>query len=199
MHILLPEKRWFKISKPTAKRSRRESTLILILAAAVMIFLGWHFTGADLYSDINELLIKRENLRHDQSALQSIVQGKEEIEKTWAVLQLEKDNLYTLIPDLDQLPLVLGRLESLLNNHAGALQLIKIGDTNYNEDYVTVGLTLHLAGQTDHLQNLLQQLEEFPHLVIADQISLFNFSNTESKLELQLKLVFIHPTVLTSG
>jgi len=143
-------------------------------------------------------LIKRENLRQEQSALKAIIQEQEGIEKNWATMQVEKEYLKTTIPELDELPQVLGRLESLLNNHAGSLQLIKIGDTDYEEDYVTVGLTLRLAGQSDHLQNLLQQLEEFPHLVITDYISLSNFMNLESKLELHLKLVFIDSTHLSA-
>ena len=149
--------------------------------------------GADLYSEINELLIKRVHLQEEQLLLQSTVQDKEEIEKAWSILQVEKESIYTAIPGLDELPLVLGKLESLFDRHSDAVQLIRIGDTYYEDDYVTVGLTLHLADQAHHLQSILQQLEEFPHLALTDQILWFNTGGMESRMELHLRLVFMAP------
>ncbi len=103
----------------------------------------------------------------------------------------EKERLETAIPDLAELPLVLGNLEALLESHSEAIHSFRIGNTSYEDSHVTVGATLHLADQPYRLQNILKRLEDFPHLIVLDSLHWSNKSEVEPTLELNFRFIFI--------
>ncbi len=105
----------------------------------------------------------------------------------------EKERLETALPDLAKLPLVLENLETLLNTHSGAVSSLRIGDTNYEADHVTVGLVLQFAGRPQRLFNILNDLEKFPHLILLNNIHWFQNNGLEPVLELDCNLVFFIP------
>ncbi len=170
--------------------SKREYYLLLIIVLLGLFTTGWHFKGAALYREVKTLHLEQSSLQEKKEPLLAVLQDRELIEAEWNLLCEQKEGLSNKIPPLFELPLALANLETVLENHTVAVHLLRIGETNLEEDHATVELTLNLSGRPHILQAMLRDLEQFPHLLLFKNIRWFNHHNADTALELQFKLVF---------
>ncbi|MDW7728827.1 MAG: hypothetical protein SCJ94_02300 [Bacillota bacterium] len=168
----------------------REIALLSVLVAVLMISLFWHCFVSSMYSDLNYLYQEREQLLADINHFQKIVDNKESIVNERANLEDEAVRVNTLLPAFSELPVVLGNLDIMLSKFSDSIISIKAGDINHEEDYTTMSLTLQAKDQAWRLQNIVYELEQFPHLLIINNINISGLDSSESTLDIRFHLYF---------
>jgi len=170
--------------------SARETVLLSVLIAALMITLFWHSFGSTIYSDFASLYRKREPLLADINHFQRIVDNRETIENEHADLADETVRVNTLLPAFSGLPVVLGNLDTMLSKYSDSILSVKAGDINHEEDYITMAFTLQAKDQVLWLQAIISELEQFPHLLVIDNLRMSDLDSYESILDISFHLYF---------
>lgn len=173
--------------------SRRETALLLLLLLLILFLAGWRFFFSPLLKSAAVLHREHTALLLEQDQMQEQLQRGEELSSVREQWQSRAEALYTAVPSPERLPEVLARLEALLGASPVTLHTLQIGEIEPAEDCAVSRVRLRITGEAAALLRLLEQLEQFEHLLLFDQISWIRDEEELASLDLSFRLVF-YPT-----
>lgn len=178
------------MSKGIKNLSKREIVLIIILMIGLLVLTGWKFSGISFYARMSDLLEQRALIKGQISIINSILAEKNDIEAEWAKWQSEQIRLNQAVPDLADINDVLGKLDAHLNRFPGTIHSFNVNEINDMDQYSEICLTLSVSDRADEVNKLLYRLENFPSLLIIDNIDCFILEGEMIKLDLDIRLIF---------
>lgn len=167
------------ISRPL---TRREINLLLIAGILGLAFIFWILIYSPSLDKISALKLDKADLERVTSRLEEKVANRAAIQAQWNRLQQEQEQWATLVPSPKDLPQVIGALESLINGFS--LQIVNFegrelsqaqssqqesDDAGGSLNYIVAPYVLEVAGGEAVLDQLLEELEAFPHLLMIER------------------------------
>jgi Tfp pilus assembly protein PilO len=180
------------------QKKNKEKFLIMLVLISGIICAGWHFGGSDYARKISDLRFEQQRLVEEIKILNALENERTRIESEWSESNLEKDRLIKAIPPIYEFPGVLGSLEEMLDSFSESLHFLRVGDMEYEDNHIKVNISLDITDQPRRLQNLLRQLENFPHLLILDRLEWGSSDGGEVEMQLSLKVILFNPGHLSS-
>ena len=178
------------MNKRRQSLTTREKALLLVALAAVLGFLGWKFVFIPVQGQINQLQAEKDLLQAEVDRLEEKISRKAALEKEWREMEGERERLSIVLPAQDQLPLVLGNLEELIGRYPVKLSLLRTGEFTDQPDYSGISFRSGFEGEDGSLLSLFEELERFPHLLIAEEAAWKREEGKSPNLEVVFTLVF---------
>lgn len=174
-----------------AQKEKKSNTSLIILIVLIIAgagFLYWFYFLKPALAEINILREEKSELSYEIDALRTKLGRKPEIEQKWSSIS-EKEPYYSAkIPELGDLPQVLGALEHLVLS--SPLEVETLTATAYQQDeqsgFIPVSLTV--KGPVEELLRLQEKLEQFKHLTLTTKAIIENLGENH---RLSLDFVFI--------
>lgn len=177
------------MNKRRQSLTTREKVLLVALAA-VLGFFGWKFVFIPVQSQINQLQAEKDLLQAEVDRLEEKISRKTALEKEWREMEGERERLSIVLPAQDQMPLVLGNLEELIDRYPVKLSLLRTGEFADQANYSGISFRSGFEGEDGSLLSLFEELERFPHLLIAEEAAWKREEGKSPNLEVVFTLVF---------
>lgn len=179
------------MNKRGTSRTSREKVLLLVVLVLALGFLGWNFAFVPLQNRINQLHTERDLLQAEVDRLENKIRQRADLEREWAEMEEERKHLSILLPDQEQLPLVLGNFEDLIDRQPVKMGLLRSEGFVDREDYQGLTFRAGFEGQGSNLLYLFGELERFSHLLITKETTWNIEEDKDSKLEMIFTLVLL--------
>lgn len=171
--------------------SKRERVLIVLLfsalAAAGFIKLG----GLSYFRALEALDSERREIAALLAESNKLLATADTIENKWAAVKTDSERLAALIPEMAMQPSALGNLERLLRSSAGTLASLRVEEKISYGDYCALQVNATISDLPALPELLLKRLENFPHLLLIEQLVWEQDGEGAGVLHLQLNLFFL--------
>lgn len=174
-----------------APATRRSKALVWALLLLVCSFVAWRLFLMPLWQEFQEMSAARGSLIAENQRLEQKLNRKTQLEEKWELWQEEARRLEVIIPSLEELPRVLGELESLLHNFPLEITSWRAGEVTRFERHAAISFNLSVNGLDRDLLLLLEELERFPHLLMVESATWDRKEEGGSTLDLIFNLVFL--------
>lgn len=162
-------------------------TIVLVLAVALLY---WFFYLDPSLDRIKGMQEEKSALGEHVNALEDKLRQQPALEDELANLQEEGMDLEILFPSVADLPEVLGNLEEMLNLAPVTVETFRTGDIRNEQEYSFLEFNLNLSGTEGRLLSLLEDLEDFMHLIMVDRI-LWQRRDDGSHLSMTYKMILL--------
>jgi Tfp pilus assembly protein PilO len=174
--------------KKKRRISRREASMIAaILITATAVFL-WQTAGQDLLQEIVQLSEKSTTLDTEIAALEDILNRKINIESKWAQIEEDEERLNMVLPEITELPTILGELENIIEIYDSYITSLQAGEVEYFDNHISLPFTLSATGPPYVITSIIQALEAFPRLLAIDYLRWSSINNESAAVEINYRV-----------
>ncbi len=168
--------------------SKREKVLLLIAAVLGGGYLVWIFLLSPFWEDFQVLQQEKVQVQQEVEILEERLEQKPLIEEQLEERAEDKEELAELLPPVGAMPRVFRNLEETLEDNPVEVTSLSADGVEREEELVMVGFSLGIQSSLNSSIALLQELENFPHLLKIADISW----RREDSVDLQLsgRLIF---------
>lgn len=168
----------------------KQLKILLLLAVVAVGFLAWRYYWNPKLQFLAGLRLEQAQLRGEYARLDEKIKVQKQVEQEWRRWREEGEQLKVLLPSIQELPRVLGNLEDILGRYPLLIESFASGELRKDPGYVVVPLSLRVSGPDAELMALLAELEQFPHLLLIEQVA-WQKQPEQSILNLNFALVLL--------
>jgi hypothetical protein len=179
-------------SKSCNNLSKREKLLLAALFAAALLVCFIKLDGIATIEAIRHLYLEQAQIRTELEQLDAVLAGEQQL--TASYLEKEADRLsgHKLLPSIDQQPDSIGNLETLINKNSGRLMAIRVSELNSYGDYSAQNISIKIADLKTFPTDLIRQLENYPQLLIIEQLDWQTGAAETGTIYLNLNLYYLN-------
>jgi Tfp pilus assembly protein PilO len=122
--------------------------------------------------------------------LEEIMNRKESIENEWLQLQEEEARLNILLPEIWELPSVLGELELVVEYFDNQISSFQAREVISKDGYTELPFMLSAIGSPSSILAIIKALEAFPHLLVIEYLRWSSADLTNVVLEIHFRVHF---------
>jgi hypothetical protein len=179
-------------SKSSNNLSKREKLLLAALFATALLICFIKFDGLATFEAIRHLYLEQAQIRTELEQLDAVLASEQQL--TAAYLETEADRMsgHKLLPSIDQQPDSIGNLETLINKNSGRLMAMRVSELNSYGDYSAQNIAIKIGDLNAFPANLIFQLENFPQLLIIEQLEWQTGDTETGTINLSLSLYYLN-------
>lgn len=165
------------------------TVLIVLLLIAGAGFLYWQFYLKPSLFEIGALRDEKNELGLEVDRLKKKLEQGPEIELKWSSLQEKETYLMDKIPEKAALPQVLAALEQLVRSFPLEIEAFNVSAFQQEEQHWHIPVSLRVKGEAEDLLVLMEQLEQFKHMILTKQVSI-EVTEEVHRLGVEFKVIF---------
>lgn len=177
-------------SKRRGKPNRLEASLIAAVLIAAIALTAWQFAGRNLHQEIAGLAEKSSSLGAEVAGLEEILSRKDSIESKWVHLQEDEARLNVLLPEISELPSVLGELENIVEYYDDQVTSFQTVEIESRDAHLSLPFTLCAEGSPFVITAIIKALEAFPHLLVIDYLRWASIDGKVAAVDINFRVYF---------
>lgn len=177
-------------SRQTNPERASQKILLPLFLLAVILIGGWFLFASTLPSELAELRQNNHLIREEINDLTKLIGRAELISTNGPVPEGSGTEQFKLLHPYREMPAVLGRLEKTLDYYKPLINNVKVGETTYTGEFVSLNLSLQATGDRQSLKTIIRSLEQFENLLILDTLDWVAGEDRLVDLALTFRLIF---------
>ena len=148
--------------------------------------------GPSSLRDIRNLYLDQSRIRAEIGYYDAIIANGQQLTDSYLEKEPDRQRYTILLPAADQQPEAIGNLEKLICSGPGRLLNMRVNEKSDYGSYSAQNISIRIGSLKAFPDNLISQLEHFPHLLIIEQIEWQAGEAEAGALNLSLSLYFLN-------
>ena len=179
-------------NKSSQYLNKREKFLIAFFFAVVIISCLLKLGGLSTFEAIRNLYLEQSQIRAEIEQLDAVLASEQQLSASYQETAPDLQRYQKLIPSADQQPAAIGDLEKLVYSSSGRLIAMRVNDSNDYDDYRAQNIAINVGNLIAFPDDLLLQLENFPQLLIIEQMEWQTGETESGTINLSLSLYYLN-------
>lgn len=150
--------------------SKREKLLIIALYAAALVICFIKLDGLATFKGIRHLYLEQDQIRTELKQLDAVLASEQQLKDGYSATEAVRLRGQELLPSIDQQPASIGDLEKLVNSNYGRVMAMRVNELNSYGDYSAQNISIKIGDLYPFPTVLILQLENYPQLLIIEQL-----------------------------
>jgi Tfp pilus assembly protein PilN len=181
-----------KSSKNSEDLSRREKFLVAALFAAALIACFFNLDGLATFREIQNLHLEQSRIRTEIGQLDAMLANEQQIKANYLETAPDRQRYQKLIPSIEQQPAAIGDLEKLIQGGPGKMLTARVNEIHSYDEYSVQTITFTIGELPFFPEDLLLQLENYPQLLIIEQLNWQTGETDAGTINLTLRLYYLN-------